>query len=103
MGIWIYIRNHIRQKDWEHVLDTAEEFAKSLHALTALTIDSISMHEEELINAMAHANRLCERLDKAGSTGLPESETIKTLAVMRDNGLLLTSIRIALERSTIRE
>lgn len=100
-ALLLSVRKAIKAADWDQVSDAVEAFARSLHTLHALKVAQISIHQTDLEGAMAHANRLCERLDKAGRSGLPETETIKTLTSMRENGLLLTSIRIALGRSTI--
>ncbi|MFN3674760.1 MAG: hypothetical protein ACK4TC_02190 [Sphingomonas pseudosanguinis] len=96
-------RKHFKSHSWGEAGEAIDLFSSSLHAIKTLQIAELRDHEAEIDVALSHANRLCERLDKVGMSGLPENEVIKTLSTMRDNAKLLTSLRIALQRSAISE
>ena len=96
-------RKHFRLHEWVQAGEAMDAFSSSLHAIKTLQIAELQEHELEMDGALTHASRLCERLDKVGSLGLPDNEAIKTLSSMRDNAKLLTSVRIALQRSAISE
>lgn len=80
-----------------------EQFALSAHTLRELNIPEIASQHDKLNEAISHAARLCERLDKVSDAALPDSELVKIFATMRSHALLMTSVRVALDRSNISE
>lgn len=92
-----------RSDDWFQAGEAIESLSKSIHTLKELNVPELSSKLDDISGVMSHSDKLCERLDKAKITGLPDTEKGKALSVMREHGRLLTSIRIALQRSSISE
>ncbi|WP_159983204.1 MULTISPECIES: hypothetical protein [unclassified Novosphingobium] len=102
-GFLLAARKYVKDRDWDQANDALDSFSKSLFTIRELQVPEISSHYEKLGKAMVHANRLCERLDSSSPPGLPDVETPKTLSILRDHDRLITSIRVALDRSNIGE
>jgi len=96
-------RRHVRGSEWDLALQSLEAFSKALHTLRELRVREIEPHDANLQQAIVHINRLCERLDGAEAKGLPKNETPKTLSALRDHDMLITSVRVVLDRSNISE
>jgi len=94
-------RKHVRNAEWVQASEALEVFSKSIHILHELKIDDIASHDEALSKAALHARKLCERLE-GPSPGLSDAEAPKTLTALRDHDRLLTSIRVALDRSNFK-
>lgn len=75
-------RKHFKLQEWSEAGENMDSFCASLHAIKTLQIAELRVHEAEIDTALQHANRLCERLDRAGGAGLPENEAIKSLSSM---------------------
>ncbi|RYG93541.1 MAG: hypothetical protein EON58_18110 [Alphaproteobacteria bacterium] len=97
------IKKGVRNGDWRQATDDLESLSKALHTLRQLEIPELLQHAASIDSIMTHANRTCERLDKAGDQGLEETETNKTLSKLREHDKIITSLRIALHRSNLSE
>lgn len=96
-------RKFVKTDDWGQAGESLEMLAKALHTIRELAIPELAVHVTSIDNVMGHANRLCERLDRSGSTGLSDADKQKTLSSMREHDRTITSMRIALQRSNIGE
>ena len=96
-------RRYVKDDDWYQAGEELEALAKALHTIIELSVPELSTHMRSIENVMAHATKLCERIDKAGRSGIPDVEKMKTLATLREHDRLPTSLRIALQRSNISE
>jgi len=96
-------RKFVKEDDWVRASDALETLAKALFVVKELAVPELLSHADAIDNVMGHAVKLCERLDKVGVSGMLETEKIKTLAILREHDRLPTSLRIALQRSSIGE
>lgn len=96
-------RKFVKEDEWGQAGEALETLAKALHTVQELAVPELVPHVTAIDNVMGHATRLCERLDRAGASGMPDTEKIKTLATLREHDRLATSLRIALQRSSISE
>lgn len=96
-------RQHVRSSEWPMANDALEAFSKALHTLKELQVPELATHEAKLDTTITHADRLCERLDNLDAAGAPKIDAIKTQSALRDHDKLITSIRVALDRSNIGE
>lgn len=96
-------RKHVKFSEWSQAGESLEALTKALHTLIELRVLELSPHAESINSVLSHARRLCERLDKAFPHGLSDGEKQKTLSNLRDHDNVITSMRIALQRSNICE
>lgn len=97
------VKRGIKSADWNSAIDALESLGKALYTVRQLDIPGLSQHKSSIDDMMTHTNRLCERLDQAGDSGLGNGDLNKTLAKLRDHDRTITSLRIALQRSNLGE
>jgi hypothetical protein len=97
----LYAAKSINNRSWQELSSSYAEFLKSIFIIRELKIQELQGMDGRISEAKDYAEKICERAEANTGGAMSAREAAKLNSMVRKNELLLSSIKVAMQRSQL--